>query len=100
MTGGLLFHSGSLSLASPGLKKICPDNYLEVNREDAQRLSLNEGDELLVKSKNGEVTVKCKVSRKPGPGVVFMPYHFSPGVNVLTGAELGMTKVRVEKKRG
>ena len=71
-----------------------------MNREDAQRLSLCEGDEVLVKSKNGEVTVRCKVSKRPAPGVVFMPYHFSPGINVLTSADLGMTKVSVEKKRG
>lgn len=100
LTGGLLFHSGSLSLMSSGLKKICPENYLEMNREDAQRLNLVEGEDVLVKSKNGEVAVRCKVSKRPVPSVVFMPCHFSPGVNVLTNRELGLTKVRVEKKKG
>jgi len=100
VTGGLLFHSGSLSLKSPGLKKICPENYVEMNREDAQRLNLVKGEDVLVKSRNGEVTVRYKESRRPLSGVLFMPYHFSPGVNVLTDKDLGLTRVKIEKKKG
>ena len=97
VTGGLLFHSGSLSLMSPHLKDICGNNYVEVHRSDARRMDMEDGEEILVKSRCGEVKVTCKVSGRPQSGVVFMPYHFSPGVNLLADKETGQTRVSLEK---
>ena len=97
VTGGLLFHSGSLSLMSPHLKAICPQNYLELHRSDAQKLDIGDGEEILVKSRCGEVKVSCRVTDRSQPGVVFMPYHFSQGVNLLAEKGTGQTRVVLEK---
>jgi predicted molibdopterin-dependent oxidoreductase YjgC len=97
VTGGLLFHSGSLSLMNPHLKDICGNNYVEVHRSDAQRMDIEDDEVILVKSKCGETKVPCRVSGRPQPGVVFMPIHFSPGVNLLADKETGQTRVSLEK---
>ena len=98
LTGGLLFHSGSLSMMSLHLKKVCPSNYVEINRGDAARLGIAEGEEVVVRSRSGEVALSVTLSERPFPGVVFMPHHFSPGVALLTSKEAGYTRVAVEKK--
>jgi formate dehydrogenase major subunit len=82
---------------SPHLKDICGNNYVEVHKSDARRMDMEDGEEILVKSRCGEVKVACKVSGRPQSGVVFMPYHFSPGVNVLSDKETGQTRVSLEK---
>jgi formate dehydrogenase alpha subunit len=97
VTAGLLFHSGSLSLMSTHLKDICGNNYVEVHKSDARRMDMEDGEEILVRSRYGEVKVPCKVSGRPLSGVVFMPYHFSPGVNLLADKETGQTRVSLEK---
>jgi formate dehydrogenase alpha subunit len=97
VTGGLLFHSGSLSLMSPHLKAICPHNYLELFRSDARKLNIEDGEEILVKSRCGEVKVSCRVTDRSQPGVVFMPYHFSQGANLLAEKGTGQTRVVLEK---
>ena len=82
---------------SPHLKDICGNNYVEVHRSDAQRMDIEDDEVILVKSKCGETKVPCRVSGRPQPGVVFMPIHFSPGVNLLADKETGQTRVSLEK---
>ena len=97
VTGGLLFHSGSISLMSPQLKEICSKNYVEISRDDAKKLGIKAGEEVLVKSRKGTLRVESKVSRRPLPGIVFMPHHFSPGVNLLMGRGQSRTGVALER---
>lgn len=98
ITGPVLYHSGSLSLRSPGLRQLLKESYLQIFPSDAQQLGLIEGQEVLLKSKWGETKVKVTLSRKAAPQVFFIPYHFSSGGgNELTGWDLEIGRVKLEK---
>lgn len=96
-TGPALYHSGSLSLKSPGLKHLLGEGYLQIHPADARQLGIGEKEEVLLKSKYGEAKVKITISRKVAPRVLFLPYHFSPGGNELIGQDLGITRVKLMK---
>jgi formate dehydrogenase alpha subunit len=98
VTGPTLFHSGSLSTMSPGLARIRGSSYVEVHPEDAARLGLTDSQEVSLKSKEGQITVKVTISGRSAPGVLFVPYHFAlQGGNQLTGRDLRITRIRIEK---
>jgi len=88
LTGSALNHCGTLSRFGEGPMLVCPEGYLELGRDDAKSLGINEGDQLTVKSPSGEIRLKAKVGTRLPQGVVFAPYHFGEqSVNSLsTGA--------------
>ena len=93
-----LFHSGSFSLEAPGLQEICPEGFAELNAQDADRLKIHSGDMITVKSPRGEIKVKSKITDRPLPGSVLIPYHFEHlMVNLLTHKDQPLTRIRVEK---
>jgi NADH-quinone oxidoreductase subunit G len=97
-TGSMLFHSGSLSTKSPELNQVGPGGWVEISSGDAGKYQLTDGQEVLVKSKRGEIRVKAKISKKQTEGIVFIPYHFeSQPVNLLTGKDLTPTFVEIRK---
>ncbi len=98
ITGPTLFHSGSLSLKSPGLVRLQAESFVQVHPVDAQKLGLEDQQRVVLKSRHGEVTVKASISPGAAPGVLFIPYHFSrEGGNHLTGRDLTITRVQLEK---
>ncbi|MGQ9694703.1 MAG: molybdopterin-dependent oxidoreductase [Thermodesulfobacteriota bacterium] len=98
ITGPVLYHSGSLSLRSPGLRQLWQESFLQIYPADAHQLGLTEGQEVLLKSKYGETKVKVTLSRKAAPQVLFLPYHFSSGGgNELIGWDLEIGRVKLEK---
>ena len=98
ITGPTLFHSGSLSPMSPGLSRLQGESFVEVYPSDAQKLGLGDGQEITLKSKHGKITVKASITKEAAPGVLFVPHHFGPGGgNQLTGRDLKITRVKVEK---
>ncbi len=98
ITGPVLYHSGSLSLRSPGLKQLGQEGCVQIYPADAQQLGLEEGQEVRLKSKYGEARVKVAISRRTAPQVLFLPYHFSGrGGNELSGWDLEITRVKLEK---
>lgn len=85
VVGSSLYHCGTLSLYGEGPMYVCPEGYVELNRDDAQNLGVAEDDSLTVKSATGEVKLKAKVGSRLPQGVVFAPYHFAEqSVNALT----------------
>ena len=98
ITGPTLFHSGSLSLMSPGLARLQAESFVQVHPADARRLGLENHQKVILRSQHGEVTVKASISSGAAPGVLFIPYHFSQGGgNHLTGRDLTITRVQLEK---
>jgi formate dehydrogenase alpha subunit len=86
-TGRMLFqyHTGTMTRRVKALDKIAPESYIEICPEDAGRLSVTEGTPVKVTSRRGSITLKAKVSKRPGKGVVFIPFHFKEAAaNVLT----------------
>lgn len=53
-----------------------PSPMLEINPIDAYKSAINNGDIVVVSSKNGTVRVKAKVSETIREGVVFLPMHW------------------------
>jgi NADH-quinone oxidoreductase subunit G len=88
VTGSALNHCGTLSRFGEGPMLVCPEGYLELGRDDAKSLGINEGDQLTVKSASGEIKLKAKVGARLPQGVVFAPYHFGEQSvnNLSTGA--------------
>lgn len=98
VNGPIWIHSGSLSTLDPGLLRLRGGSYVEIHPADAKQLGLKDKAPVLLKSQRGEVRVPVTISRRVAPGVFFMPAHFdSNGANRLTGWDLGVTRVKVEK---
>jgi ferredoxin-nitrate reductase len=53
-----------------------PSPVLEINPIDAYKASINNGDIVVVTSKNGAVRVKAKVTDSIREGVLFLPMHW------------------------
>ena len=53
-----------------------PSPFLEINPIDAFKISVNNGDIVMVTSKNGSVRVKAKVTDSIKENVVFLPMHW------------------------
>ena len=98
-TGPTMFHSGSLSVRSPGLARLQGDGFVLVHPADAKNLGLDEGQNVVLESPRGKVAVKVSISPKTAPGILFVPFHFADnGGNRLTGWDLETTRVRLEKR--
>ena len=86
-TGRLLFqyHTGSMTRRVKQIDQVSHEAYIEVNPADAKALSLVEGTNVKVTSRRGSITVKTHVTKRPGKGVVFIPFHFQEAAaNMLT----------------
>ncbi|SHJ22191.1 NADH-quinone oxidoreductase subunit G [Malonomonas rubra DSM 5091] len=77
LVGSALYHSGTVSTKAKGPNAVVSEAYIEVCREDAAELKLEEGDLLKLKAEGGELKAKVKVDRRLPQGVMFAPYHFS-----------------------
>ncbi|TET75242.1 MAG: formate dehydrogenase subunit alpha [Dehalococcoidia bacterium] len=86
-TGRILYHwhGGTMSRRSPGLAEIRPEAEVEINPEDAQRLSCFGGDLVELASRRGKIVAKVKVTDRSPEGVAFMTFHFKEAAaNLLT----------------
>ncbi len=77
LVGSALYHSGTVSVHAKGPMAVVPEPYIEVSRDDAAELNLEEGDKLKLKAANGAIEAKVKVDRRLPKGVFFTPYHFA-----------------------
>jgi predicted molibdopterin-dependent oxidoreductase YjgC len=63
--------------------------FVQIHPQDAQRLSVKEGEKLKVNNRRGSLTAKAWVTERVRPGVVFIPMHFlENAANWLTNAAL------------
>ncbi len=89
-TGRVLYHfHSSVTRRSKGLNTAYPKPLVELNPADARALGIQDGDEVRLISRRGEIVATAQVTKKPERGVVFMPFHFAEAaVNKLTIAAL------------
>ncbi|MBI5751773.1 MAG: formate dehydrogenase subunit alpha [Hydrogenophilales bacterium] len=88
-TGRRLEHycNGAMTRKTEGLMGLYSHERIEINPEDAEKLSLQEEDWVEVKSRRGQIKVNCHITPRCPPGTVFMSFHFSETpVNILTGS--------------
>lgn len=108
-TGRNIFHwhSGSMTRRSEKLEGESPECYVEMNRDDATKLNVADGEKVKVVSRRGKIEARIMVTDRVTCGVVFIPFHFSEAAaNTLTNPaldplakipELKVSACRVEK---
>ena len=62
---------------TPWLRGLRPDPLVEINSEDAKRLGIQAGDDVLMTSPYGEVRMKAKVTSKIKPGVLLALHGYT-----------------------
>lgn len=108
-TGRILYqyHTRSMTGKTEGINKLAPESYIEMNPELAAKKGIKDGDMVKVKSRRGEVKIKAKITERVEEKVLFIPFHWAEGANVLTnGVEfdqfskipgLKVTGINIEK---
>lgn len=82
------FHS-TMTRYAPGLDDLNSEEFVLINPSDAGVLGIEDGDEVMVTSRRGQVKVRAKTSRRCQPGVVSMSFHFGEApTNLLTSSAL------------
>lgn len=111
-TGRVLYqyHTGSMTMKSPGLNELAPECFVEISAENADDYGVRDGDVLKISSKRGEIKAKAKLSDIAVKGAIFIPFHYAQAAaNRLTNAALDPTAkipeykvcaVRIEKQGG
>jgi formate dehydrogenase major subunit len=84
------FHSGTMTRRTKRLHEEVPNGFAEINRHDADALSIREGDKIVLRSRRGEIRTSARVTDDIRRGLIFMPWHFAEcAPNVLTGPSAG-----------
>jgi NADH-quinone oxidoreductase subunit G len=76
ITGNCLFHNGYLSEHSEILNTVADDSYVEMGARDAVQLGLSDGDQVVVRSAQSELTAQLKVNKRFPTGLVFVPENY------------------------
>src|SRR5699024_1702903 len=69
------FHTRTKTGRTPQLQAAAPEVWVELSTGDAQRLHINEGDMLEVRTPRGSVRARARVNAIRG-GVLFLPFHY------------------------
>ncbi|HEX8947363.1 MAG TPA: molybdopterin dinucleotide binding domain-containing protein, partial [Dissulfurispiraceae bacterium] len=87
ITGRRLEHynNGSMTRRVKGIMDLFPEELLEMNPVDAERLQVKDGERVRVSSRRGTVEIKVKVTDRSQEGNVFLAFHHRDVLtNVLT----------------
>jgi formate dehydrogenase alpha subunit len=90
-TGRLMFHyhTGTMTRRTPVLANEVKTGFVEMHPDDAEKLSISDGEMVKVSSRRGEIEIPAQVTEKIRPGVIFIPFHFAEcAANVLTNPAL------------
>ncbi len=68
---------------NPRLRELQPDPKLDINPKDARARGIKQGDDVLVETPAGEITVKANITNMAQPGVVHV-FHGWPQADVNT----------------
>jgi nitrate reductase NapA len=77
-TGRVLehWHSGTMTMRVPALRRSMPHAYVELHPDDAQALGVRSGDKVVVESRRGSLTLPAWINGRgqPPKGSVFVPF--------------------------
>ncbi len=107
-TGRILYqyHTMTMSGRVEGLNKQAPESYIEISSKTAKILRVINGEMVRVTSRRGTIETRVKVTEIVEEGVVFMPFHYANGANVITNpatdplsgiSEVKVCAVKIEK---
>ena len=83
-TGRVLYHwhGAEMTRRSQPLTSLYPETLVEISREDAARLGIENAHPVRVVSRRGEMIANAAVGDRVPPGVVFGNFHFPDAANV------------------
>jgi nitrate reductase NapA len=70
------WHTGSMTMRIPQLRAAMPNAYVEMNRADARRLGMGNGDLVLIETRRGSLRLPVWIDGRgnPPPGSLFVPF--------------------------
>ena len=86
-TGRMLFHyhTGTMSRKTKVLPKYAEGAYVEMNKEDVEKLGVKDGEKVKITSRRGTINVPVHETEKVFKGNIFIPFHFvEAAANILT----------------
>ena len=100
MTGRTLYTSiEAAAVHKPDADKLHREEFVEVSLDDAERLSIADGDEVLLTTDQGELPIRARVTDIVPAGSVFVPLLYQGGaVTALLPPEdgaVGSARVRL-----
>lgn len=79
------WHTGTMTLKVPELRRSAPAAYVEINPRDAAKLGVKSKDKVRVTSRRGSIVLEAKVMDVPRDGLIFVPMHYPDKmINSLT----------------
>jgi anaerobic selenocysteine-containing dehydrogenase len=96
LTGSSLRHQGTYSRNSDSLISLASECFVEINRKDAKKADIVDGDNIKIESAQGKIKLKAKTTVRVPEGSVIISenYEWVP-VNTLRGN--GYTNVKISK---
>ena len=83
------YHTGTMTRRTPVLASEVETGFVEIHPDDAERLSIADGEMVKVSSRRGEIEIAAQVTDKIRRGMIFIPFHFAEcAANVLTNPAL------------
>jgi predicted molibdopterin-dependent oxidoreductase YjgC len=86
-TGRTLYHynSATMTMREEGVTQKQEDPFVEISRDDASNLGVEEGDWVRLVSRRGQIEARAALGDRVYPGLVWMALHFAESrVNLLT----------------
>lgn len=92
-TGRVLYHFHTITMTGKNeeINKIVPVNFIEINAKTAKKYNLADLSDAIIYSRRGETKAEVHITEKLGDDVIFMPFHFADGANMLTNTALDET---------
>ncbi len=79
------YHTGTMTHRTSSLEVFYPDEFLEINAIDANKLGICEGDKVRVTSRRGSVEIAAHITDKVECGLVFTSFQYPDvPINKLT----------------
>ena len=78
-TGRVLehWHTGTLTMRIPQLSRAMPEAYVELNRDDARRLGISDGEVVTIETRRGTLDLPAWIDGRgiSPPGRLFVPFY-------------------------
>ncbi|MFC6904323.1 formate dehydrogenase subunit alpha [Halalkalicoccus tibetensis] len=71
------YNTGTMSRRSPTLNRQTPENFVDVHPNDAERYGIEDGEEVTIRSRRGEITVEAQVTEDIKEGSIWTTPHFA-----------------------
>ncbi|MEF8838132.1 MAG: formate dehydrogenase subunit alpha [Haloarculaceae archaeon] len=79
------YNTGTMSRRSPTLNRQHPENFVDIHPNDAERYGVEDGDDVTIRSRRGEITLKAQVTEDIKEGSIWTTPHFAAAsANSLT----------------